>query len=53
MRFVAVLFSLVVLALGAVPAAAQTSEAPPGVKGLFLLTDYPAVTVRPGTASTE
>ena len=52
MRFVAVLFSLVVLALGAVPAAAQTSEAPPGVKGLFLLTDYPAVTVRPGTAST-
>ena len=53
MRFVTVLFSLVVLALGpAVPAAAQTSEAPPGVKGLFLLTDYPAVTVRPGTAST-
>ena len=34
----------------AVPAAAQ--EAPAGVKGLFLLTDYPAVTVRPGTAST-
>jgi uncharacterized membrane protein len=53
MRFVAALFSLVVLALGpAVPAGAQTPEAPPGVKGLFLLTDYPAVTVRPGTAST-
>jgi uncharacterized membrane protein len=32
------------------PAAAE--DAPAGVKGLFLLTDYPAVTVRPGTAST-
>jgi uncharacterized membrane protein len=32
------------------PVAAQ--EAPRDVKGLFLITDYPAVTVRPGTTST-
>jgi uncharacterized membrane protein len=35
----------------AMPAVAQ-QETPPPVKGLFLLTDYPAVTVRPGTTST-
>jgi uncharacterized membrane protein len=51
MRIVAALIALVTLAIAPVlPAAAQ--EAPAGVKGLFLLTDYPAVTVRPGTAST-
>lgn len=37
------------LALAAAPAAAQ--DAPKDIKGLFLLTDYPAVTVRPGTAA--
>ena len=30
----------------------RREDAPAGVKGLFLLTDYPAVTVRPGTTST-
>jgi len=51
MRFAAALIALVTFAFApALPAAAQ--EAPAGVKGLFLLTDYPAVTVRPGTAST-
>jgi uncharacterized membrane protein len=51
MPIVAALLATIMLALApAVPAGAQ--EAPPGVKGLFLLTDYPAVTVRPGTAST-
>jgi uncharacterized membrane protein len=51
MQFVAVLFAVVMLVFGsAAPVSAQ--EAPPGVKGLFLLTDYPAVTVRPGTTST-
>ncbi len=50
MRLVAALITLVLLALApAVPASA--AEDPP-VKGLFLLTDYPAVSVRPGTAST-
>ena len=38
------------LSLGILPASAQ--DAPRDVKGLFLLTDYPAVTVRPGTTST-
>jgi uncharacterized membrane protein len=53
MRLVTVFLSLLLLAVAsAVPAGAQQQEAPPPVKGLFLLTDYPAVTVRPGTAST-
>jgi len=33
------------------PAAAQ-EKSPPDVKGLYLLTDYPAVTVRPGNTAT-
>ncbi len=48
------IFSFVCLALflslGGVTAWAD--DAPPPVKGLYLLTDYPAVTVRPGTTST-
>jgi uncharacterized membrane protein len=31
--------------------AALAQDRPPDVKGLFLVTDYPAVTVRPGTTS--
>jgi uncharacterized membrane protein len=51
MRRVAALLTVVLLAAAsAVPAVAQ--ETPPPVKGLFLLTDYPAVTVRPGATST-
>ena len=51
MRLFAALFSLALLAVApAVPAGAQ--DTPPPVKGLFLLTDYPAVTVRPGTTTT-
>ena len=51
MRIAAALFAAILFALvPALPAAAE--EAPAGVKGLFLLTDYPAVTVRPGTTST-
>ena len=51
MRRAAALLAILFVAVSpAVPAFAQ--EAPAGVKGLFLLTDYPAVTVRPGTAST-
>jgi uncharacterized membrane protein len=50
MRWFATLVSFLLLA-GAVPAGAQ-QETPPPVKGLFLLTDYPAVTVRPGSTST-
>ncbi len=50
MRFRTVVFSVVLALAAALPAGAQ--EAPVGVKGLFLLADYPAVTVRPGTTST-
>ena len=31
---------------------ARAQEVPKDVKGVYLLTDYPAVTVRPGTTST-
>jgi uncharacterized membrane protein len=52
MRLLTAFLSLLLLAVvPAVPAGAQ-QETPPTVKGLFLLTDYPAVTVRPGTTST-
>jgi len=49
MRSFASLMIAAALALAAAPAAAQ--DAPKDIKGLFLLTDYPAVTVRPGTAA--
>jgi uncharacterized membrane protein len=39
-----------VLLAPALPAAAQ--DTPPPVKGMFLLTDYPSVTVRPGSTNT-
>jgi uncharacterized membrane protein len=35
-----------------VPVLPASAQEPPPVKGMFLLTDYPAVTVRPGTTST-
>src|SRR2546430_16699014 len=40
----------VIVALGAAPLRAE--ETPKDIKGVYLLTDYPAVTVRPGTTST-
>ena len=53
MRYrVIALFSAVLCALAAFCAAATAQDAKNDVKGLFLLTDYPAVTVRPGTSST-
>jgi uncharacterized membrane protein len=39
------------LVLTAAPARAA-DDAPPGVKGLYLLTDYPSISVRPGATST-
>jgi uncharacterized membrane protein len=39
-----------VVVVGAAPACAE--ETPRDIKGLYLVTDYPAVTVRPGTTST-
>src|SRR5438067_5951294 len=47
-------FSLALVAVAATLLAPITraEEPPKDVKGLYLLTDYPAVTVRPGTTST-
>jgi uncharacterized membrane protein len=50
MRVLATVLSFALLTAATVPAAAQ--DKPPDVKGLFLLTDYPAVTVRPGSTNT-
>lgn len=55
MRLFAALFSLALSVVAtAMPAGAQDTPPPatPPVKGMFLLTDYPAVTVRPGTTTT-
>ena len=52
MRYRAIaLFSAVLSALTVFCVAARAEEAKTEVKGLFLLTDYPAVTLRPGTTS--
>lgn len=46
-------FALLIPALFAAAAPlAAAQDPPPDIKGLYLLTDYPAVTVRPGTTST-
>jgi uncharacterized membrane protein len=51
-RCVSALFCVVALALTIGVRAPGAEEAPAGIKGFFLLTDYPAVTVRPGAAAT-
>jgi hypothetical protein len=38
-------------AVGLIVQVAHAAETPRDIKGLFLMTDYPAVTVRPGTTS--
>ena len=50
MRLRTAVLSLVLLAC--LPVVAVGAEEAPPIKGLFLLTDYPAVTVRPGATST-
>jgi uncharacterized membrane protein len=48
-----VLPGVLALVLGAAVAAhAQPSEQAPNIKGVFLLTDYPALSVQPGASST-
>ena len=51
-RCVLALSCVIALALTMGVRAPVAEEAPPGIKGFFLLADYPAVTVRPGIAST-
>ena len=46
-RFLTFIFGLLALA-----APASASDANRDIKGLYLLTDYPALTVQPGTTST-
>jgi uncharacterized membrane protein len=51
-RFIAAI-TFLLAACGALPApTARADDAPKDVKGLFLMSDYPAVTVRPGETST-
>ena len=50
MRHLIFIACAAIAALVAVPATAE--DTPKDIKGLYLLTDYPAVTVRPGTTST-
>ena len=40
-----------VFAVALIAPAAHAADAPRDIKGLYLMTDYPAVTVRPGTTS--
>jgi uncharacterized membrane protein len=40
-----------VAVLGFVVPAAHAAESPHDIKGLYMMTDYPAVTIRPGTTS--
>jgi uncharacterized membrane protein len=44
-------FARLLLAFGFIIHAAHAAEPPRDVKGLFLMTDYPAITIRPGTTS--
>src|SRR5262249_15530862 len=50
MRGLALAFMIAVLAF--TPFSASSEETPRDVQGLFLVTDYPSITVRPGTTST-
>src|ERR1700759_3538617 len=38
-------------AVGLMVSGAQAADAPHDIKGLYLMTDYPAVTIRPGTTT--
>jgi uncharacterized membrane protein len=46
------ILALASIVLAAVSPAAQAEDAPAGVKGLYLMADFPSVTIRPGTTST-
>ena len=48
----AILAAVLATMTPAFAALAQTPDSGPPVKGMYLLTDYPAVTMRPGTTST-
>src|SRR6202021_3585476 len=53
MTMIAALIAFPALVLAGGPMTAKSAESTgKDIKGLFLLTDYPAVSVRPGTTST-
>src|SRR5258708_20766990 len=52
MNAIAMLVAFPALVMVGDMTAATAAETKPDVKGLYLLTDYPAVSVRPGTTST-
>src|SRR5271156_5406675 len=51
-RFIAVLAAVLFAPAANVTSKARAEDAPKDVKGLFLMSDFPAVTVRPGETST-
>jgi uncharacterized membrane protein len=51
MRVPYLALSLFAFIVGSIVPVAHAADTPLGVKGLYLMTDYPAVTVRPGTTS--
>src|SRR5438876_2641438 len=52
MRYRAIALFSIILCAFAFSSQGRAEEQKPNVKGLFLLTDYPAITLRPGTNST-
>jgi uncharacterized membrane protein len=50
--FIAALFSFLAASAAVIAPAAKADDAPKDVKGLYLMSDYPAVTLRPGETST-
>src|SRR5215468_5828556 len=52
MNAIAMMVAFPMLVMAGNVTAAAAAETKPDVKGLYLLTDYPAVSVRPGTTST-
>ena len=51
-RFIAIFAAVLAVFAAPIPPTAKADDAPKDVKGLFLMSDYPAVTLRPGETST-
>ncbi len=51
-RFIAIFAAVLAVFAAQIPPAAKADDAPKDVKGLYLMSDYPAVTLRPGETST-
>jgi uncharacterized membrane protein len=51
-RFIAILAAVLAVFAAPIAPTAKADDAPKDVKGLYLMSDYPAVTLRPGETST-